>query len=1445
MKNSNFIKNSIFALLPISLGLGVIFCGPSEKVSKADAYNFASLPTTISLKDNTETEIRNYYSSLNSKSASQKRGNNLLINLKTILSNGQNYFTYDKDSGGRQIWQMYEITDRDWAKSPASAINGTGYGTYNSSTNTITGYKYGNASNPATNPYLHSLYVNRDADNPKIAWGYHGSAYRETDARCVEREHIWPKSFGFQDAGMGGARGDPMHLWAADGYANGLHNNNPYGYVDKSKKYSDSGDNFSFTKNNLLGKSLNFSNVYNGSVFEPQDSDKGDIARACFYMAARYNNLSGTDSSISTDNPYLLLSDSPTNETGTSTSTQGYSLGFVSDLLEWNRLDPVDEYERHRNNLLFNNYTNNRNPFIDFPQWADMIWGDSESSADPENDSINNGQSEVVCTKLEMTHKPNKLSYSVGETINTTGMVITAYFSNGLSSVVNDYEISPSGALKTSNKELTVTYMGKSTSCSITVTGEDIDVPDPTVITALGLNLGDYANGTSSLYGVSWVKLRKGNANTIQGHADRDSQIYNYISNGYGIDSITLTVGYEASEKNYAYVCFGDTPATTDNQVKIGAGTSYRLDQINTFTIKNPGNAEYFNIVYGGGAAYFSSIEIKYKKVEQKIINVESVTLNETDLELEIGDKLTLVATINPSNATNKEVTFSSSDPLTVSVTESGAISAIKSGTVKITVSSVDGDKKAYCDIVVKAPVVVSNISISSSSTQCKTFFIGEEFNSDGLIVNANYSDGTKIDVSDEVEVVAPSMNVAGTPNVSVTYSNGKETFKTSYKITITDQNLSIFDFPSYNLTSGSAVETLTDSSTGFKTLFGSGTNKTPPKYYTSGASIRFYGANTLCICGPKKIVAIKLIFDVSDADYTNAFSVNTGSYSETNGVNGYWTGNADLVQFEVLGTSGQRRVKKVYVVYDSDKASNLYKGLTISGDYKKDYFVGDSFSSEGLIATAQYYDETTKVVTPQFSGFSSATTGDKTITVSYTEGGRTFSDTYTITVTEAPCTLSSISLSGTYKKEFFKDDAFTYQGLVVTAHYSDGSSDGVSGFTVSTPNMSVVSDNTTVTVSYTEDGVTKSETYSIKVIRKLVSISVDTKCKDEYFVGDTFDPTGLVVTAHYNDNTSQAITPEYVTPALSSAGTKTINLSYKENNITVSTTLVVYVRDIIPVEMSLSGNYPTEFSVGDEFSYDGLVVTITLNNGQTRVVQPTSVSGYNMNQPGEQVVTVRYVSGTANLSKTYTITVEAEEILLESISLSGNYKKEFFVGDNFDYEGLVVTAHYSDGSTLVVDSFDISGYNKNQVGNQVITVSYSEDDVTVRNSYNINVKSLDLVRIVVSGSYKTEYEYGENFTSSGLVVTAHYSNETSKVVLPTSISGYNSTKPGYQIITVSYKENDIEKQTTYQVKVKVPVEPEKSVNVALIGGIAGGVVALGGGITAVCVIVSKKRKVK
>ncbi len=137
-------------------------------------------------------------------------------------------------------------------------------------------------------------------------------------------------------------------------------------------------------------------------------------------MVACYNNLSGTDT-ITQYNPNLTLADYATSagESENSSATHAVAMGILSDLLEWNKLDPVDEYEIHRNNLIYKNFQHNRNPFIDFPQWADYIWGGSiGQTINPANDKINDlGLSISVSNK---TIKPEESFTITAKTVDNS-----------------------------------------------------------------------------------------------------------------------------------------------------------------------------------------------------------------------------------------------------------------------------------------------------------------------------------------------------------------------------------------------------------------------------------------------------------------------------------------------------------------------------------------------------------------------------------------------------------------------------------------------------------------------------------------------------------------------------------------------------------------------------------------------------------------------------------------------------------------------------------------------------------------------------------------------------------------------------------------------------------------------------------------------------------------
>lgn len=196
--------------------------------------------------------------------------------------------------------------------------------------------------------------ADRDPNNPNnvigIYSGFSMNAAAEYDNGAGwSREHVWAKSRG--DFGTTqGAGTDLHHLRAEDVSTNGARNNRNFDYADSY--YVDGSGNYSGP---TLSKTS--SSEY---LWEPRDEVKGDVARMIFYMAVRYEGDSG--------DPDLELT-----ETYQSSTETAPVHAKMSTLIAWHELDPVSDAERQRNDIIYS-YQQNRNPFIDRPEFACAIF---------------------------------------------------------------------------------------------------------------------------------------------------------------------------------------------------------------------------------------------------------------------------------------------------------------------------------------------------------------------------------------------------------------------------------------------------------------------------------------------------------------------------------------------------------------------------------------------------------------------------------------------------------------------------------------------------------------------------------------------------------------------------------------------------------------------------------------------------------------------------------------------------------------------------------------------------------------------------------------------------------------------------------------------------------------------------------------------------------------
>lgn len=169
------------------------------------------------------------------------------------------------------------------------------------------------------------------------------------ESSCYNREHTIPQSVWNSNYPM---YSDAHFVLPSDGYVNGKRSNYPYGKVNIATWTS--------TNGSKLGNNTNsgYSTGYTGTVFEPIDEFKGDIARCLLYFATRYEDQV-------TSWPYDMFD---------GTSTQVFTNTFLNILLTWNILDPVSPYEIEKNNEVYT-FQGNRNPFIDNNTYITSIWG--------------------------------------------------------------------------------------------------------------------------------------------------------------------------------------------------------------------------------------------------------------------------------------------------------------------------------------------------------------------------------------------------------------------------------------------------------------------------------------------------------------------------------------------------------------------------------------------------------------------------------------------------------------------------------------------------------------------------------------------------------------------------------------------------------------------------------------------------------------------------------------------------------------------------------------------------------------------------------------------------------------------------------------------------------------------------------------------------------------
>ena len=287
----------------------------------------------------------------------------LLLALCVFQTNGQtaNYYLSAEGKGGNAL---------------RSALNGIISNNtvipYTSSSNTDTWdvlkLSDANSSNPANVNLIYSGSTTNGAQEYNGGNGWN-------------REHVWPQSFGASTSQTVGT--DVHNLKPADPSLNSLRSN---------LEFDDLGNFGSTVYYNGVPTGCKYSSSM--GVFEPRNDIKGDLARIILYMDLRYEGIG--------NEPDLSVQEN--------LNTGGFTFAVLSTLLQWHQNDPVDAFEMNRNNIIYN-YQGNRNPFIDYPELVDYLYG-SNTSASWNPSSVNPPAPTGPCTNLFFSEYAEGSSYN-------------------------------------------------------------------------------------------------------------------------------------------------------------------------------------------------------------------------------------------------------------------------------------------------------------------------------------------------------------------------------------------------------------------------------------------------------------------------------------------------------------------------------------------------------------------------------------------------------------------------------------------------------------------------------------------------------------------------------------------------------------------------------------------------------------------------------------------------------------------------------------------------------------------------------------------------------------------------------------------------------------------------------------------------------------------------
>ena len=990
-------------------------------------------------------------------------------------------------------------------------------------------------------------------------------------------------------------------------------------------------------------------------------------------------------------------------------------------------------------------------------------------------------------TGIGIKTNPNKTQYKYGEELDLTGATISVVKGSGTVEIpVTEDMVSGYDKEKLGEQTIKVTYGGEETTFKVNVKDyvTKIEVVPADVTGKYNDELSQIISANDIKYVVTYAKEGAKTPETLT-----ESMIKTTYNKGT-INKQSLKVEYEDEDVNSA----------TKGE-KFEATLNVTLsDVVSKITITKPTKTNYnhgeeLDLTGGKIEVTTASGLSKEVPIEGSMITENGTTVNMSPSKDDYGENTTVtkILTITYEEGGKKEtasypiiivndvksitmhqtpktsynvndlldvtdgeilVTRAVGEPEAKEITKdmvTGFDSAKENTKLTLTVSYIENGitKTTTYDVSVKDIVTGIGIKTNPNKTQYK---YGEELDLTGATISVVKGSGTvEIPVTEDM-VSGYDKEKLGEQTIKVTYGGEETTFKVNVKDYVTKIEVVPADVTGkYNdelsqiISANDIKYVVTYAKEGAKT----------PETLTESMIKTTYNKGTI------NKQSLKVEYEDED--------VNSATKGE---------------KFEAtLNVTLSDVVSKITITKPTKTNYNHGEELDLTGG-KIEVTTASGLSKEVPIEGSMITENGTTVnMSPSKDDYGENTTVTKILTITYEEGGKKETASYPIIIVND---VKSITMHQTPKTSYNVNDLLdvTDGEILVTRAVGEPEAkeitkDMVTGFDSTKENTKL-----TLTVSYTENGITKTTTYDVSVKDSVESISIKANPdKTEYNYGEDLDLTGATISVVKGSGTIEIPVTEDMVSGYDKEklGEQTIKVTYGGEEATFKVTVKDYVKDIILVNPD-----KTEYQYGESLDLTGGSVQKVMASGAAVAAVPltddsVTLSTFNPNQSGIQTIKVTYEGKT----KTFDVNVKDT---ITGIELQGIPETKYKYGEDFKISNLKLNIHKLSGDvTIPVTQDMIKGYEKNKLGSQVVKIEYEGQTITT-----INVEVIDYVQsVIITPPSKVEYNYGESLNLDGAKITKIMASNPSKpeeiIVTSSMISGYTSTKIGKQNVTITY----------------------------------------------------------